>query len=460
MDSDHADDDDAQEQAQAVHGDQDSDGQVAAEEPGQEMANNPDTIRSVSQAAIENRPDVLKRLIEEGKAVGRKMFFVLQVQDDHGWTALHHAAYLGHTECLRILVNEETCEIDAKASDGSTPLMAACASLPRSKECIKVLCEHKPDMNAINNGYVTALNIAVERMPDLKVVKWLVGSGAEVKNDGCCCCDGYRGDSVCTLLDGRGWKRVRHPAYDDEDDVWERFETDETEVAEVAKYFAKEGYVENALLSLVKHKSRIKSSHLLDEVIECFLENGAELDKHWKTMGPWFNCRTPVLTLFAQKSIINLEGLIWWIEHECSVHGFETRNAIRVLILQGMASGTLSLTGLAEMYRILKTNVAENDLLPLEICKMLSTMYDMTQNLPTLAQLARTKIRTQLVECGNFSRDNIMKLELPLTLKDFMQLTDLGEGAKVEEILEGTEGLFDWVDDPWDWSDDSDHSDD
>ena len=68
----------------------------------------------------------MKRLIEEGKAV--------RGNDNHGWTALHHAAYLGHTECLRILVNEETCEIDDRAFDGSTPLIVACANLPSSKD--------------------------------------------------------------------------------------------------------------------------------------------------------------------------------------------------------------------------------------------------------------------------------------------------------------------------------------
>ena len=453
MDSDHADDDDAQEQAQAVHGDQDSDGQVAAEEPGQEMANNPDTIRSVSQAAIENRPDVLKRLIEEGKAVGRKMFFVLQVQDDHGWTALHHAAYLGHTECLRILVNEETCEIDAKASDGSTPLMAACANLPRSKECIKVLCEHKPDMNAANNDDMTALNIAVERMPDLKVVKWLIGSGAEVKNDG-----EFR-DPVCTALDGSGRKMVQHPAYEGDEDE-ERLETDETEVAEVAKYFAKKGYVKNTLLVLVQNESRIQTSQLLDEVIECFLEKGAKLHPAWKMNGTYFNCKTQVLTLFAQKSIICLEDQQTIHEYEC-IFGSEARNSTRVLILQGMASGTLSAYGIVQIYGILKSRAGEMRNMPLAVIRMLETMVDMTKNRPTLAQLARTKIRRQLVECGNFSRENLMKLDLPLTLKDFMQLSDLGDGSRVEEIMEGTEGYFDWVDggDPLsdeEWTDDSD----
>ena len=87
MDNDHA--DDAEEQAQAMDSNQDNDGPAA--------------IKTVLQAVSENRPDILKRLIEEGKPV----------QDNGilGWTALHHAAFLGRTECLRILLNKE-CGID------------------------------------------------------------------------------------------------------------------------------------------------------------------------------------------------------------------------------------------------------------------------------------------------------------------------------------------------------------
>ena len=101
-------------------------------------------IRTVSRAARENRPDVMRLLIKSGKPV--------RANDNYGWTALHHAAFLGHVECSRILLGEETCEIDDRAFDGSTPLMVACANLPTSKSGIKVLCEYKADQGSVRQS--------------------------------------------------------------------------------------------------------------------------------------------------------------------------------------------------------------------------------------------------------------------------------------------------------------------
>ena len=112
---------------------------------------------AVSWAAKENRPDVLMRLIEGGQSI--------RGSDGWGWTALHHAAFLGHTECVRVLLNEDTCEIDGKAFDGTTPLMAACANIPASKPCIKVLCQYKADPKVTHDRGVTALHIAIDRRP-------------------------------------------------------------------------------------------------------------------------------------------------------------------------------------------------------------------------------------------------------------------------------------------------------
>ena len=113
----------------------------------QEVANrfnvSPDI--AVPLAVRENKPGVLKQLIQEGNPI--------HTQDIHGWTALHHAALLGHSECARILLKEETCNIDVKAKDGSTPLTVACANLPTSKECVKVLCEYKANPNLASEMY-------------------------------------------------------------------------------------------------------------------------------------------------------------------------------------------------------------------------------------------------------------------------------------------------------------------
>ena len=52
-----------------------------------------------------------------------------------------------------------------------------------------------------------------------------------------------------------------------------------------------------------------------------------------------------------------------------------------------------------------------------------------------MEQLARAKIRSRMVECGKFSRENLQELELTQTMKDFVQLSDLGDGSEVKEIM-------------------------
>merc|ERR1712037_269602 len=62
-------------------------------------------------------------------------------------------------------------------------------NLPTSKECVKVLCEHKanPNLLTTNMGIMfaprqkTALHIALEIKPDLEVIKWLVRAVAHME---------------------------------------------------------------------------------------------------------------------------------------------------------------------------------------------------------------------------------------------------------------------------------------
>ena len=71
------------------------------------------TSEVARDAARENWPDILKKLIEAGKST--------RGSDKWGWTALHHAAFNGHTECLKILLNEDTSEMDIGDKDKVTP---------------------------------------------------------------------------------------------------------------------------------------------------------------------------------------------------------------------------------------------------------------------------------------------------------------------------------------------------
>jgi len=201
-----------------------------AEGPNEAAAINPESdISTVLQAARENRPDVLKKLIEEGEPIddkdegGRTALHwaamkghtecvrlltkevsihdkdiygktalhwaavngrtecvrllanevLIHGQDDEGSTALHYAAELGHTECVRVLLNEESSDIDVRTNRGETPLMLA--TWTRKKECIKILLEHGANTKLSNDYGETALHRAFnEEQPDQEVVKWLV----------------------------------------------------------------------------------------------------------------------------------------------------------------------------------------------------------------------------------------------------------------------------------------------
>jgi len=58
-----------------------------------------------------------------------------------------------------------------------------------------------------------------------------------------------------------------------------------------------------------------------------------------------------------------------------------------------------------------------------------------TGNPPTLRQLARTKIRIQLSNCDKFCRENIWKLPMPETLKEYLLLTDLEDGLEEKKLM-------------------------
>ena len=123
-------------------------------------------------AAQENRPDEIKRLIERGRSVN--------IRNSCDETALHMAVSYGNPDCVRVLLNEKSCEIDAQDAYGLTPLMTAVQKLQckfdGSKECIKILCDNKANtkLTAFGSGE-TALDYALQGKPDPEVVEWLRG---------------------------------------------------------------------------------------------------------------------------------------------------------------------------------------------------------------------------------------------------------------------------------------------
>jgi ankyrin repeat protein len=64
--------------------------------------------------------------------------YILNLGDNNGITPLHQAAYLGHTNCLTILV-QSNCDLTPKDAQGRTPLHLA--SYNGHKDCTEILLE-------------------------------------------------------------------------------------------------------------------------------------------------------------------------------------------------------------------------------------------------------------------------------------------------------------------------------
>jgi ankyrin repeat protein len=60
--------------------------------------------------------DLMRLLLTAGADAGLRCF---------GWTALHHAALIGHKRAVRLLVEQGRAPLDAQSANGMTPLQLA-----------------------------------------------------------------------------------------------------------------------------------------------------------------------------------------------------------------------------------------------------------------------------------------------------------------------------------------------
>jgi len=94
-----------------------------------------------------------------------------------GYTALHYAAFGGHTDILKLLL-EKGGSLNDKTSDGRTLLI--CAAPGYHVDAVKFLIEKGVDVNAKDESGSAALMIASSFMGNAVVVKILIEKGADV----------------------------------------------------------------------------------------------------------------------------------------------------------------------------------------------------------------------------------------------------------------------------------------
>ena len=113
---------------------------------------------------------VVKLFVESGMSVHT-------AANDYGLTVLHRAAWKGHTDVVRYLV-EQGADVNAKTDDGDTVL--GVAAWEGQTDVVRYLVEQGADVNAkTDKGGWTALHGAAE-YGHLAVVRYLVEQGADV----------------------------------------------------------------------------------------------------------------------------------------------------------------------------------------------------------------------------------------------------------------------------------------
>lgn len=100
----------------------------------------------------------------------------LDMADSNSRTALYLAAEKGHTDCVKLLL-DQGASIDAVDKDGHTPLFAA--GWHGHADCVKLLLDRGANVNTLDKNGISALWIASQQQ-HVNCVDLLVANGADV----------------------------------------------------------------------------------------------------------------------------------------------------------------------------------------------------------------------------------------------------------------------------------------
>ncbi|XP_069989939.1 ankyrin repeat and SOCS box protein 3-like isoform X2 [Penaeus vannamei] len=134
-----------------------------------------DTSSSVGRAARLGDTQLLQELLKKG--------YPANGHDNRGWQPLHEAAYNGHVECVCLLTESDTVDVDALTHEGTTPLQLACCQGTRHTVVVKLLIKAGADPNMMKgDDWVLPLPKAITSN-NIDIVKELLNAGADVNRE-------------------------------------------------------------------------------------------------------------------------------------------------------------------------------------------------------------------------------------------------------------------------------------
>jgi ankyrin repeat protein len=131
-----------------------------------------DPSLAIFAASIVGRTEEIERLLAADPAL-------ISVHSSDGWTPLHLAAFFGHFEAARVLLNRGA-QVNARSTNAmeNMPLHAAAAG--RHAEIAKLLLEHGAKPDARQHGGWTPMHAAAQN-GDVEMAKILVAAGADIR---------------------------------------------------------------------------------------------------------------------------------------------------------------------------------------------------------------------------------------------------------------------------------------
>lgn len=123
-----------------------------------------DPVKRILWAAETGKIDVVEELLQNSSEL-------INAIDSDGYTPLHRAAYEGHTDIIKLLI-ERGLKVDARTNDGWTPLHSA-ANWGQTNAAA-VLLRYGADINAQTEGKLTPLHLAATNATNIDIFQLLL----------------------------------------------------------------------------------------------------------------------------------------------------------------------------------------------------------------------------------------------------------------------------------------------